>query len=266
MTPDNRQLLIYGPCAAENRPQVLATATIAGELASTFKRVIARASLFKPRTEPGWAGVGIVGAPWLGEISHHIPVATEVLTSTQALLTVGIILLTNPKADITLWAGARNYNHYFFQFLGTLGRIIPNVNIMLKSPISGDPKAWIGGARHILSSGIPPKKVTLCYRGYIPYGHSNPRKLRNLTNHEDALSVKAATGLRTIFDAAHPAGDLILVPEVMAEAAQYGYDGLHLEAHPNPTEARTDAKQQVPLCQLSHYIHAHWTQSQIAYA
>ncbi|MBI5221204.1 MAG: hypothetical protein HY979_00155, partial [Candidatus Magasanikbacteria bacterium] len=55
------RIIIAGPCAAESREQVIKSAREAKKRGVK----ILRASLWKPRTEPGFDGVKEAGIPWL---------------------------------------------------------------------------------------------------------------------------------------------------------------------------------------------------------
>ena len=71
-----RPIVIAGPCSAESREQVLATATA---LAAKGVKIF-RAGIWKPRTKPGgFEGVGAVGLPWLKEVKQ----VTGMLTATE---------------------------------------------------------------------------------------------------------------------------------------------------------------------------------------
>lgn len=71
-----RKIIIAGPCAAESRQQVTGCACKLKEQGVDGIRV----SLWKPRTQPGFEGVGETGIPWLAEVTQMgLMAATEVL-------------------------------------------------------------------------------------------------------------------------------------------------------------------------------------------
>lgn len=254
------QLIIAGPCAAENAEQVVESAKVISQLSvpqGTTKEL--RISLFKPRTNPGWDGVGLAGIAWMIEQSHLLPVATEVLSDQHPRQVVEQILAQNSHARIRIWVGARNYNHGVQQAVGRIAAEFPNnVTAMLKNPMHPDEKAWNGGAEHILLAGMPHENLVLCHRGHTPNGHPNPLKLRNLPDHDLAMRIKEKSGLRMVFDPSHTGGTLELVYLMLRTARKYQYDGLCIEAHPNPTEAKTDALQQIPLNELKSVLYNNW--------
>ena len=76
-TTENTPQLIAGPCSAESRGQVLATA----EALSHHGVKLFRAGIWKPRTCPGqFEGVGEKGLPWLTEVreKYGMLIGTEV--------------------------------------------------------------------------------------------------------------------------------------------------------------------------------------------
>ena len=85
-----KQTYILGPCAAESREQVMATAkAITDRFAD---RLIYRAGVWKPRTSPStFQGAGEQALEWLAEVkaTYGIPVATEVATPEQGSIIYG---------------------------------------------------------------------------------------------------------------------------------------------------------------------------------
>ena len=75
-------LLIAGPCSAESREQVLATAKgLSGRKVDYF-----RAGIWKPRTLPGsFEGVGRTGLPWLKEGKETYGLKTTSVCAMQVL-------------------------------------------------------------------------------------------------------------------------------------------------------------------------------------
>ena len=95
-----RPTVIAGPCSAENRDQVFATAQ---ELKSNKNLKYFRAGLWKPRTRPNsFEGVGSEGMVWLAEVQRElgILVMTEIANAEHAELAL--------KHGIdAVWIGAR---------------------------------------------------------------------------------------------------------------------------------------------------------------
>ena len=80
------RIWIAGPCAAESRTQLLATAEQLAE--QTREKGLSlqyfRAGAWKVRSAPdSFAGAGEAALPWLQEVqnSYHIPACVEVMTA-----------------------------------------------------------------------------------------------------------------------------------------------------------------------------------------
>ena len=103
-----QKIIIAGPCAAESREQVI-------NCALSLKKQgikIMRASLWKPRTAPGFEGVGAKGISWLAEATNMgITVATEILLPHQLTQLIRGIGKKGDLSKVLLWIGSRNQNH-----------------------------------------------------------------------------------------------------------------------------------------------------------
>ena len=76
ITKGNEPLLIAGPCGAESREQVLATAKALSEIKGIQ---LFRAGIWKPRTRPNsFEGVGEKGLEWLNEVKEKYNLKTTV--------------------------------------------------------------------------------------------------------------------------------------------------------------------------------------------
>ena len=78
--PEERPLVIAGPCSAETEEQVMNTAR---QLADKGLKIF-RAGIWKPRTKPGgFEGIGVEGLAWLKQVKQEtgMYVCTEVATA-----------------------------------------------------------------------------------------------------------------------------------------------------------------------------------------
>lgn len=235
-----KPLVIAGPCSAETESQVLATAA---EIAKDPRVSIYRASLWKPRTEPGcFEGVGEAGLPWLQRVQqeHGLRVCTEVAKAShvEAALKAGV--------DV-IWIGARSTtNPFTVQELADAlqGCDIP---VMVKNPVSPDVKLWSGAVRRIQKAGI--KNITLIHRGFTPYVKS---ELRNNPIWKIPIQMKERwPELKMVCDPSHIAGNREKLMGICLRAQELNLDGFMIEAHINPSEAWSDAAQQVTPARLS---------------
>lgn len=241
------KILIAGPCALESRELADITITKAKEQGISMVRT----NLWKPRTRPGFEGIGAEGIPLLVQAAQaDLGVALEVMNAEQARLVTDEVLSIVPHAHIMLWIGSRNQNHLIQREIGAVAAEHENVEVMVKNQPWRDQGHWEGAAAHVLSSGIPEERVLLCHRGFTPWDKADT-EMRNIPDLKMAQEVRENTGLRMILDPSHIGGVVHLVQKL---AKEYGtedwIDGQIIEVHPNPPQALTDAKQQLTWEQL----------------
>lgn len=247
---NKQKIIIAGPCAAESREQIISCA-----LALKKQGVkIMRASLWKPRTQPGFEGVGTQGIPWLAEATKlGITVATEILLPEQLIQLIKGIGKKGDLNKVLLWIGSRNQNHLIQREIAKVikEKMPKMVKLLIKNQAWKDEKHWLGIVSHVLGSGISPKRLILCHRGFSSQGQNNPDNLRNLPDFEMAMMVKEKTGLPMLIDPSHIGGSVENVLKVVKMAEKFDFDGMMIEAHPMPVEAKSDAKQQLTFKELN---------------
>ncbi len=238
-------MIIAGPCAAESRDQVWECANALKERGIT----IMRASLWKPRTKPGFEGIGFEGSPWFAEVTNlGITIGTEILLPDQVSgLIDGIINHNGDPANIFLWLGSRNQNHFIQREIARriLEEAPNNVRLLIKNQPWSDEIHWLGIVEHVVNAGVDPKRLVLCHRGFSPNGRGNPNNFRNLPDFDMAMRVKEVTKLPMLLDPSHIGGSVTNVFRVVEMATDFDFDGLMIEVHPIPSGARTDMKQQL---------------------
>lgn len=230
----HKPLLISGPCSAESRDQVLATAAglHATGLVSAF-----RSGIWKPRTRPNsFEGHGEKALAWLQEVKqkYGFPLTVEVATPrhVEACLKAGI--------DI-LWVGARtSVNPFSIQELAESLRGV-DIPIMVKNPLNPDLSLWIGVIERFVLSGIT--RIAAIHRGFNTYEKS---RFRNEPLWSIPIELKSQfPGLSIICDPSHIAGKRSLLHEVAQQALLLDMSGLMIESHYLPEKALTDAAQQL---------------------
>jgi 3-deoxy-7-phosphoheptulonate synthase len=220
--------LMAGPCAVESRDQLLRTAAAVAEAGAT----VLRGGAFKPRTSPySFQGLGLEGLQLLAEarIETGLPIVTEVMEPSQ-------VEPVAEHADI-LQVGARNMQN--FALLTAVGRA--SRPVMLKRGISATIEEWLMAAEYIVSSGNP--EVILCERGirtFEPY-------TRNTLDLTAVPLLHKLTHLPVVVDPSHATGKRWLVPPLAVAAVAGGADGIMVEVHPEPDEARSDGEQSLTL-------------------
>ncbi len=246
------KIIIAGPCSAESQEQII---NCAKELKKRGVEIM-RASLWKPRTLPGFEGVGEKGIDWLAKVTKMgITVATEVLFPDQVSRVLKIVGKKGNPNKILFWLGSRNQNHYLQREIALrIKKEAPkSVKLLIKNQPWHEEKHWLGIVEHVLSSGLPPERVILNHRGFSPKG-KNPFKMRNLPDFEMAMKIKEITGLPMVVDPSHIGGSVDNVFRVIKEAKQYDFDGMMIEVHPEPKNAKTDAKQQLGFSQFDRLL------------
>jgi chorismate mutase len=251
---NHEQIIIAGPCAAESRCQIL-------ECAQGLKErgiFIERACWWKPRTRPGFEGVGRVAAPWAAEVTNMgITMGTEVLIPEDVTTVIeGINENKGNPSKVLLWLGSRNQNHLIQREIArrVLNEAPNNVRLLIKNQPWSDEAHWLGIVDHVVSVGIGLDRLILCHRGFSPNGYANPNNFRNLPDFDMAMRVKEVTGLPMLFDPSHIGGNVENVFKVSDMAAGFPFDGLMVEVHPSPSDAQTDAKQQLTFQELDRLL------------
>ncbi len=226
--------IISGPCSAESKNQVIATAK---ELAALKKVHLFRAGIWKPRTRPGmFEGVGAIGLEWLLEAKKitRLPTTVEVATAKQ------VEDALKYEVDV-LWIGARTtVNPFSIQELSDalLGVDVP---VLIKNPINPDIELWQGAVERISKAGI--KNIGLIHRGFSAYGNT---EYRNAPMWHLAIEMKRRNPeLKFICDPSHMGGKRELLQQLAQKSIDLGYDGLMIESHLNPDVALSDAAQQI---------------------
>ncbi len=243
MLNDNMtDILLLGPCSAETREQVMAAAEA---ICGFAPRAIFRAGLWKPRTDPqSFAGVGEAGLAWLQEIQARwgMAVATEIATPQhiQQCVAAGVR---------HLWIGARTTaNPIMMQTLADcLSQYTQeDITIYIKNPINPDIALWVGAIERVRQAGIA--KIVAVHRGFSTLYDT---EWRNAPMWSVPIELKRRyPTLPLICDPSHIAGRAEGVQTIAQEAMEIGYNGLMIECHTTPTEAWSDAQQQLTPAQL----------------
>ena len=236
-----KQLIIAGPCAAESKEQVLEAIQEAKKRDIDFMRI----SLWKPRTKPGFEGLGEGGLELLVMAARAgVNPATEVIMPEHAKMAMTAVFSAVPGARLMLWIGSRNQNHYIQREIARVVSQDKRVILMVKNQPWVSEDHWGGIVGHVLSGGIPKDRFILCHRGFTPNG-VNPHDYKNVPDYTMAMRIKRKTGLRMIFDPSHTGGAVDKVMRIAREASAYDFDGVIIEVHHDPVHALTDAKQQL---------------------
>jgi 3-deoxy-7-phosphoheptulonate synthase len=219
-------VLIAGPCAVEGYEQTLS-------IARRVKRAgghMLRGGAFKPRTSPfDFQGLGDEGLRILKAVRADtgLPIVTEVMDARD-------IEKVADCADV-LQCGSRNMQN--FTLLKELGRA--NKPVLLKRGMSATLKEWLGAADYILTGGN--ERLVLCERGIRTFSDCT----RNTLDLAIVPVAQRQSGLPVIVDPSHATGRPDLVEPMSLAAVAAGADGLLVEVHPDPVNAKCDSDQQI---------------------
>lgn len=243
MTRPKKQIIIAGPCAAESEEQIKITIVEAKKRGVDFIRI----NLWKPRTRPGFEGIGDEGLHFLQMAAKSgVNPGTEVIIPEHAQKVIDAVLPIRKDIKVLIWIGARNQNHYIQQEIARIAaRYYPQVLLMIKNQIWNSQEHWKGIIEHSLHGGIKESNLFVCHRGFAPDPSNNPQGLRNIPDYKLAMKIKSETALPMIFDPSHIGGSVKNVFKVTKQSAKYAFDGLIIEVHPDPKNAKTDSRQQV---------------------
>lgn len=216
--------VIAGPCSVEGERQLLQAAHAVKESGAT----LLRAGAFKPRSSPySFQGLGREGLKLLALARRE----TGLLIVTEAVDPEGVDAVAE-AADI-IQVGARNMQNY--SLLRRAGRA--GKPVLLKRGIAATIEELLLAAEYLLAEGNP--DVILCERGI----RSFDTETRFLLDLGAIPTVHALSHLPIIADPSHGTGRRDLVPSMACAALAAGADGLLVEVHPNPGEARSDGAQ-----------------------
>lgn len=227
-----KPLIIAGPCSAESQEQLLATAKGLEDKATIF-----RAGVWKPRTRPNsFEGVGQKALEWLKVVKQEtlLKIATEVANAQHVEACL--------KADIdVLWLGARTtVNPFYVQEIAEALRGV-EVKVMIKNPLHPELSLWMGAIERLNQVGI--SQLSAIHRGFFTLEKS---AFRNEPKWEIPIKLKRLVPeLPIICDPSHISGAPQMLREVSQTAMDLNMDGLMIETHYNPSDALSDAQQQI---------------------
>lgn len=221
---DSNFVVMAGPCAVENREQLISTAKCVKESGSHFLR----GGAFKPRVSPySFQGLGEEGLELLNEAKKE----TGLLIITE-LMDKSDFGLIDRCADI-IQVGSRNMHNYsLLKFLGETQK-----PVMLKRGYSATIEEWLLAAEYIHIYGN--SNVILCERGIRTFDNTT----RFTLDLGAVALIKSFTNYPVFVDPSHGSGMRELVGPLAKAAVVVGADGLLIEVHTDPDQALSDGKQ-----------------------
>ena len=220
------QLMIAGPCAVESREQIEQSCQMLTKLGI---RVL-RAGSYKPRTSPyTFRGLGEDGLKLLAEMrdKYGLLVATEMRDATHADKVI-------EYADIVQVGAKAMYDHGLLTAAGQCGK-----PVILKRGFSSTLQELVHAADFVMSCGN--ENVILCERGIRSF-ETQTRFTLDLCG---VAWLKEHCNLPVILDPSHAMGYAYGVADLARACTAMGMDGLLIETHPTPCQAKSDAAQQL---------------------
>ena len=217
--------VIAGPSSVESEEQIM----MAAQMAKAGGANILQGGTFKSRTSPyDFQGLHEEGIKLLVQAgkSVNLPVVTEILSVEQLPLF--------DEVD-ALQIGARNMQNY--ELLKALGK--SNKPVILKRGQSATIKELLMSAEYIMSEGN--ENIVLCERGIRTY----ETYTKNTFDISAIPTLKELTHLPVIADPSQATGRANLVKKMAMAAVVAGSDGLEIDIHPNPEQAKSDAAQTI---------------------
>jgi len=246
----NPLVLIAGPCVVENRDMILITADKILSVAKKFSLpVIFKSSYKKANRTSGksFTGIGMDEALHiLSELKKEfsIPILTDVHTEEEVKLAATVADVLQIPAFL-----CRQTDLLFAA--GKTGKVVNIKKGQFLSPydmkFSAEKVEMVGN-----------KNILLTERG-TTFGYNN------LVVDMRSLVIMRQLGYPVIFDATHSvqipgtgegktSGNREFILPLARAAVAVGVDGIFLETHPNPKEAKSDAESQLPLSELENLV------------
>lgn len=221
--PDNLTIMA-GPCAVENKEQLLTIAHAVSKAGATFLR----GGAYKPRTSPySFQGLEEEGLKYMKEAAAETGLSTICEVVSLAAIEAAV------KYVDMIQIGARNMQNFIL--LKEAGR--SKMPVLLKRGLSATIEEWLNAAEYIIAEGNP--NVVLCERGIRTFETST----RNTLDISAVPVLKEKTHLPVIVDPSHSTGSYRYVPSMAKAAVACGADGLMIEVHDNPPCALSDGPQ-----------------------
>ena len=223
--------VMAGPCAVENRDQILFTA----EKLSGMGIKIFRAGSFKPRTNPyAFQGAGEEGMRWLEEVRDTF--GMKIITETSDYSNFSMVEATT---DIIQIGAKAMYDHALLKAAGKSKK-----PILLKRHFGATVDELFKMADFALLEGN--RQIMFCERGIRTFETAS-RFTLDLCGAE---FIKRDTVAPVILDPSHAIGYRFGVPNLARACVALGCEGILIEVHHNPDEAKCDKDQALDLEQF----------------
>ena len=218
--------VIAGPCSVESEAQIVSIAASVKAAGAGFLR----GGAFKPRSSPySFQGLKEEGLELLkiARAATGLPIVSEIMS-------VSMLDRFEQEVDV-LQIGARNMQN--FDLLKAVGQI--HKPVLLKRGMSATIEEFLMSAEYIMAEGN--ENVILCERGIRTF----ETYTRNTLDLSAVLALKMQSHLPVLVDPSHAAGLSWMVESLSKAAVAVGADGLIIEVHNDPANAKCDGPQSI---------------------
>jgi 3-deoxy-7-phosphoheptulonate synthase len=219
-------VIIGGPCSVESEEQI----TTSAKFIKGLGLQVLRGGCYKPRTSPySFQGLGLDGLKLLAKMRDDfgLTVITEARDAThiQEIIEYSDVIQVGAKAMYDqgiLRACAKTHKP-----------------VLIKRGFGTTLQEFVQAAEFVLAGGNP--NVILCERGIRTF-ETGTRFTLDLCG---VAWLKQHTNLPVILDPSHAMGYAYGIGDLARACVAMGVDGLLIEAHPDPSVAKSDASQQL---------------------
>lgn len=222
----NKLAIIAGPCSVESDEQIK---TLAKDVKASGA-VMLRGGAFKPRSSPySFQGLELEGLKMLSDAGKeaNLPIVTEIMSPR-------LVEKFDECVDV-IQIGARNMQN--FDLLKEVSK--SRKPVLLKRGLSATIEEWLMSAEYILAGGNP--NVILCERGIRTF----ETYTRNTLDLSAVPAIKKLSHLPVVIDPSHATGRNWMVEPLAMAAVAVGADGLIIEVHNDPKNAKCDGAQSI---------------------
>jgi 3-deoxy-7-phosphoheptulonate synthase len=228
------RLYMLGPCSIDSEERLIATASLLKEHGVQ----VLRGGTYKMRTNPeSWQGMGEDGLRLLTSVAreYNLQSLTEItdLRHLDLYLKYGVDILQ---------IGSRNmFNYPLLQELGGCG-----VPLLLKRHFAASLDEFLHASAYLDQA----PQLFLCERGI----RSHDTHFRFTFDINAIAWLKQHSGRQVIADPSHGTGEREYVTQIAGAAIAAGADGIQVEVHPEPEDARSDARQSLDLSEAEKLV------------
>lgn len=219
-------ILIGGPCSVESETQIRSSA----ELLKSMGLSTLRGGCYKPRTSPySFQGMGLDGLKLLAKMRNEY--GLNVITEARDATHIDEVI---EYSDVIQVGAKAMYDQGILRACAKTQK-----PVLIKRGFGTTLKEFVQAAEFVLSGGN--ENVILCERGLRTF-ETFTRFTLDLCG---VAWLQEHTNLPIILDPSHAMGYAYGVPSLSKACVAMGIDGLLIEAHPDPSVAKSDASQQL---------------------